>query len=149
MIAAGYTPHEIQQHLLNTGIAIGLQMAAQRSQQSSVTRERADLARINREPFMAMARHNGFEAGFAAGMRAAQKAESPKAAQFTYSDVEDARRRGFQEGKSSVSASSGDAKTIRSKMRDEMLEQCHVVAESNPNMAPGVNAVRHRIKKLR
>ena len=148
MIGAGYMTHEMQQHLLNTGIAIGVQMATERAKRPSSAREQVDLARINREPFMAMARHNGFEAGFAAGMKAAQKAEAPKAERFTYSDVENARRRGFQEGKSSASTSI-DSKAVRSRIRDEMLEQCRVIAESNPNMAPGVNAVRHRIKKIK
>ena len=36
----------------------------------------------------------------------------------------------------------------RHQLVSEMLEQCRVISESNPNMAPGVNAVRHRIKKL-
>jgi hypothetical protein len=41
-----------------------------------------------------------------------------------------------------------DIASIRDKMQKEMLEQCRVIAESNPSMAPGVNAVRHRIRKL-
>jgi len=30
-----------------------------------------------------------------------------------------------------------------------VLNECKVIADSNPNMAPGVNAVRHRVRKLR
>lgn len=41
-----------------------------------------------------------------------------------------------------------DIAAIRKKMQDDMLEECRVISESNPNMAPGVNAVRHRIRKL-
>lgn len=37
---------------------------------------------------------------------------------------------------------------VRQEMREAMLEECRVIAESNPNMAPGVNAVRHRIRKI-
>jgi hypothetical protein len=37
---------------------------------------------------------------------------------------------------------------IRKTMRDDLVEQCRVISESNPGMAPGVNAVRHMIKKL-
>jgi len=37
---------------------------------------------------------------------------------------------------------------IRQTMRDDLVEQCRVISESNPGMAPGVNAVRHMIKKL-
>ncbi len=41
-----------------------------------------------------------------------------------------------------------DVARVRKEMQDAMLEECRVIAESNPNMAPGVNAVRHRIRKL-
>ena len=41
-----------------------------------------------------------------------------------------------------------DIARIRQEMREAMLEECRVISESNPNMAPGVNAVRHRIRKL-
>jgi hypothetical protein len=37
---------------------------------------------------------------------------------------------------------------IRQKMRDDLLDQCRVISESNPSMASGVNAVRHMVKKL-
>ncbi len=37
---------------------------------------------------------------------------------------------------------------IRKEMQDAMLEECRVISESNPSMSPGVNAVRHRIRKL-
>ena len=37
---------------------------------------------------------------------------------------------------------------IRQMMRDDLLDQCRVISESNPGMAPGVNAVRHMVKKL-
>jgi hypothetical protein len=73
-----------------------------------------------------------------------------------------ARLRGYNEGFQSGMRSGGqarpttvvptvDERKLRSKLVDEMLQECRVIAESNPNMAPGpfANAVRHRIKKLR
>jgi len=62
-------------------------------------------------------------------------------------------RRGYNDGlaagRSQAPSRGGvDRAAVRDEMRREMLEQCRVIAESNPNMAPGVNAVRHRIKKL-
>jgi len=33
-------------------------------------------------------------------------------------------------------------------MIDKMVEECRVIAESNPSMAPAAKAIRHRIKKI-
>lgn len=32
---------------------------------------------------------------------------------------------------------------------DQVLNECHIIGESNPNMKPAMNALRHRIKKLK
>jgi len=56
-------------------------------------------------------------------------------------------RRGMQQAASTTPAPV-DVASLRRKMVNEMLDQCKIISESNPNMAPGVNAVRHRIKKL-
>ena len=103
-----------------------------------------------------MARRGGFDEGFAAGMQAAQRASAPKDAQFTYADVEKARRRGFEEGKSAAAGRSQsgipnvDKSAIRKKAIDDMLENCRVIAESNPNMTSEafMKAVRQRSKKI-
>ncbi len=58
----------------------------------------------------------------------------------------DAYQRGFQAGR--LSAPPIPAAASRKEMVDLMLNECKIIAESNPNMKPGVNAVRHRIKKL-
>ena len=120
------------------------------TQQGRVLAEvrREALVAAHSEPFMQMARRGGFDEGFAAGMQASQKAAAPKDAQFTYVDVEKARQRGFAEGKSAGSGIPNvDEARIRRKQLDEMLEDCRTIAESNPSMAPAVNAVRHMIKK--
>lgn len=86
--------------------------------------------------------------------------EEPRQMQMaTAAQLENARMQGYAQGvvagralarqeyqKPQVGAAEVEA--IRKKMQDDMLEQCRVISESNPNMAPGVNAVRHRIKKL-
>ena len=114
-----------------------------------------------RGPYLAAARQKGYHEGYDVGFREGEHAGLVKAADidqfFTYSDVEGARRDGFQEGvfvgraqaKASEKARRGEPEQFdRKKLIDEMLDQCHIIAESNPNMAPGVKAVRHRIKKL-
>lgn len=61
-------------------------------------------------------------------------------------------QRGFQAGRLSApqpTITPVNMAAVRQQMIDEMLNECKVIGESNPNMKPGVNAVRHRIKKLR
>lgn len=61
----------------------------------------------------------------------------------------------YQRGYNAGMAAAGSVKQApvtdfdRQKLIDEMLNECKVIAESNPNMKAGVNAVRHRIKKLK
>jgi hypothetical protein len=98
--------------------------------------------------------------------------EDPKALQHAY-DVGflDGKRNGIQTGKSLArtqiqaayqrgvadgskaatcptcaagSSSSSSAKDFY----DKVLNECHVIGESNPQMKPAMNALRHRIKKL-
>lgn len=38
---------------------------------------------------------------------------------------------------------------VHNHVVDEALDACHVIGESNPQMKPAANAIRHRIKKLR
>jgi len=86
--------------------------------------------------------------------------EEPKQMQMaTARQLEHARMQGYAQGVVAGRALARQEQTqpqvgpaeiaaIRKKMQDDMLEQCRVISESNPNMAPGVNAVRHRIRKL-
>jgi len=116
---------------------------------------REALVAVHSDPYLLMARRGGFDEGFAAGMQAAQRAEAPKGAQFTYADVEKARRRGFEEGRSAAPRQQGgipnvDEARVRKKAVDDMLENCRVIAESNPNMdsTSFLKAVRQRSKKI-
>lgn len=114
-----------------------------------------------RGPYLAVVRQTGYREGYDVGYREGERAGMVKAADvdqfFTYNDVESARRSGFHEGvfvgraqaKASEKARRGEPENFdRQKLIDEMIDQCNIIAESNPNMAPGVKAVRHRIKKL-
>ncbi len=74
---------------------------------------------------------------------------------ITQRDVEHARMQGFREGltRGHDGAASSQSRQSNSEARaeviDEVLEKCRVISESNPQMAPGVNAVRHLVKKLK
>ena len=74
----------------------------------------------------------------------------------TAQQLEQARMRGYAQGVVAGRALAQPAPQVpvaeiaalRQKMRDDLLEQCRVISESNPGMAPGVNAVRHMVRKL-
>ena len=130
------------------GVQYGIALAQGHQQRALAEVRRNALVAAHSEPYLLMARRGGFEQGFAAGMQAAQKAGAGDRGKFTYTyqDLENARRRGVDEGLTRKGPD--DSSSIRKKLVDEMVEQCRIIAESNPAMAPGVNAVRHRLKKL-
>ena len=37
---------------------------------------------------------------------------------------------------------------VRGKIMDQVLQECRVIGESNPQMNPAMNALRHRLKKI-
>lgn len=41
-----------------------------------------------------------------------------------------------------------DPKEARRQMMDSVLQECRVIGESNPQMNPAMNALRHRLKKI-
>ncbi len=82
--------------------------------------------------------------------QAAQQAHA-NALAHTRGQVQSAYQRGFSAGRLMAQPpppAAPDPTAFRQQIIDEMLNECNVIAESNPNMKPGVNAVRHRIKKL-
>lgn len=112
-------------------------------------------------PYLAVVRQAGYREGYEVGLRDGEKTGMLKASNvdefFTYSDVETARRSGFQEGvfvgraqaKASEKVRRGEPEQFdRKKLINEMYDQCTVIAESNPSMASGAKAVRRMIKKL-
>lgn len=147
----------VQQQIseFDRGVQHGLHLARQQQDRFSAEARREALVAAQGTPYLIMARRGGFDEGFAAGMRAAQSAAGQKSAQFTYADVEAARRRGFEEGRSTTSqvqraAPSMSETSIRQKAVEDMLESCRVIAESNPNMNSEsfLKAVRQRSKKI-
>lgn len=133
------------------GIQQGIHLAMMQHGRIVADAHRSALVAAQSEPHMQMARQGGFDQGYAEGIRHAGSgtpSPSPKGAQFTYMDVESARQRGYAEGKAVGGIPNVDAKSVRKKLIDEVLESCRVISESNPSMAPGVNAVRHLVKKL-
>lgn len=133
------------------GVRQGIQIAMMQQGRIVADARRAALVAAQNEPYMQMARQGGYDQGYAAGLLQSSggtPSSSSKDAQFTYMDVENARQRGYAEGRTAGGIPNVDAKSVRKKMVDEMLEKCRVISESNPNMAPGVNAVRHMIKKI-
>lgn len=114
-----------------------------------------------RGPYLATVRQNGYREGYDIGFQEGEKAGMVKVADvdefYTSRDIQGARNEGFQEGvfvgraqaKASEKARRGEPEHHdRAKLIEEMVDQCNIISASNPNMAPGVNAVRHRIKKL-
>lgn len=150
-------PEHASEHAVQSdfdrGVQIGMQTAMNQQGRVFAEARREALVAAQSEPYLMMARRGGFDEGFAAGMQAAQRASAPEGSRFTYADVEAARRRGFNEGRSAAPSAgipNVDEASVRKKLIDEMLQEVRVISESNPNMAPGpfVNAVRHRVKKL-
>lgn len=69
------------------------------------------------------------------------------------SQIEAAYHRGLQDGRVVAScptcAAGGSSGGANAKdYYDKVLNECHVIGESNPQMKPAMNALRHRIKKL-
>jgi len=143
--------HDSQQLAFQSGIQHGMRLAAMRHQEHAQAQALA-LASAS-EARIAQARRASFDRGYSAGIQAAQgqqasPREESSSGRYTYADVEAARKRGFAEGRKTAPAAPSNESSIRKKMIDEMVEQCRVISESNPQMAPGVNAVKHMIKKL-
>lgn len=133
-----------ERSVFESGMRHGMRIASMQQRQHAIALASHSESRV------AVARRDGFDSGYSAGLRAGREISSSTQNQgtYTYSDVEAARRRGIEEGKKRAAKSVGDESSFRKKIVADMLEQCRVVSESNPNMAPGVNAVRHMIKKL-
>lgn len=128
-------------------------IAAERKQ-IVIDAERRAMEKANQKPFMVLAHRNGYNEGYEVGYeKGFQKGQltTPKN-HFSYRDLEQARQRGFDDGYQAGCAKTsniGNASSAHNAALDKVLQECEVIAQSNPNMAPGVNAVRHRVRKLR
>lgn len=148
-------PPDPHQAAYENGLRHGMMLSAGQQRQAIQAAQHQALAVVSQSGArLARASQQGFDRGYAAGMAANQGSQQPAAPKnsngsYTYEDVEAARKRGYSAGQqTAVSSASPNESSIRKKMVDQMVEQCRVIAESNPQMAPGVNAVRHMIKKI-
>ncbi len=59
-------------------------------------------------------------------------------------------QKGLREGREMAqkSLATADPKAARGKLMDQVLQECRVIGESNPQMNPAMNALRHRLKKI-
>jgi len=140
---------EDYRHVFESGFSHGMKMATM--QQRQLLHEQALAIGARSERRMLSARSQGYDSGYSAGLAAAAQARpEPKnsTGTYTYSDVEAARARGYEAGKRVAPAASAPSeKSIRDKIFKQLEEQQRVVAESNPNMAPGVNAFMRMARK--
>lgn len=142
-------PHEASE--FDQGVRFGFKLAAQRHGQAIAAARREAIVAAHSDPYLLMARRGGYEEGFAAGMRSSRAATQSTTNQFTYTDLENARRRGFEEGRTSATAAgAGAGADVRRQIVEQMLESARVIAESNPNMDPGsfLKAQQQRSKKV-
>lgn len=105
------------------------------------------------------ARRSGYQNGYMDGVtagRAMAGHQQQAAGGFSYADIESARASGYAAGAAAAASnahrhapSTPDVASVRAKLISEMEEQCRVIAESNPGMAPGVKAVKRQIGKLK
>lgn len=140
---------EDYRHIFESGFSHGMKIASM--QQRQLLHEQALAIGARSEQRMMSARSQGYDRGYSAGLAAgAQMRPEPKSSTgtYTYSDVEAARARGYEAGKRAAPAASAPSeKSIRDKIFKQLEEQQRVVAESNPNMAPGVNAFMRMARK--
>ena len=134
-------------HAYEIGVRNGLNIALRQQDRIIAEVRNSAIMSAQNEPSLMMARRKGYEQGLAAGMQAA-RANSQNGAQFTYADLERARRRGFDEGRMTPAGQPVDASALQKQIMDKVMDECRVISESNPNMSPGINALKHRIKKI-
>lgn len=96
-----------------------------------------------------------FKEGFAAGKEQATQIAHRWANQAASEAAAAAKshwyQRGLREGRLSAPKpppmQAVNEKSLRKKFFDEALDDCHIIGESNPQMKPAANAIRHRLKK--
>lgn len=103
------------------------------------------------------ARKRIFERGFDRGRNVALQEAHQWAAQSAHRAEEAAKNKWYQKGlregremarRTMPKPAQADPTAVRKKMMDQVLAECRVIGESNPQMNPAMNALRHRLKKL-
>lgn len=154
-------PQDARQEVFDDAYSQGFDKGYQKAQEQYANdrkrlieeTERRALEKAKQKPFMVLAHRNGYnegyEVGYTNGFQKGQLTTSQN--RFSYQDLVQARQQGYDDGYRAGSAVSGSNTpgVTRNAVLDEVLQECEVISQSNPNMAPGVNAVRHLVKKLR
>jgi hypothetical protein len=91
-----------------------------------------------------------FERGYDKGRSVALQEAHQWAAQSAQKAEAAARNKWYQQGlrEGREQAPVRTASVDRKALIDEVLMECRVIGESNPQMNPAMNALRHRLKKL-
>lgn len=139
-----------EQIMFERGIEHGMRLAHQAQASHMADVQRRALQAAQSEPFLVMARQNGYDEGYRAGLQANGVEPQSSNGQFSYADLERARRQGVEEGKRIAGGIPNTGEASRKKVLDEVMQEVRVISESNPNMSPGpfANALKHRLKKL-
>jgi hypothetical protein len=88
---------------------------------------------------------DAYDVGFVDGKRNGMQT----ATSIARTQVDAAYRRGVKDGQAAASCPTCAAGApSATAYYDKVLNECHIIGESNPQMKPAMNALRHRIKKL-
>lgn len=141
----------VEQVFFERGVARGMQIAAQQQHRLMAEVKRNALHQVQSEPFMVMARQQGYEQGYAAALQQNPGGQGRSGAQYTHADLQRARQQGYEEGRRAAGGIPNvDKVEVRKKAIEDVMSEVRVISESNPNMAPGpfLKALKHRVKKL-
>ena len=96
---------------------------------------------------------NGFEHGFDQGYhRGYGEAETSLVSKLRAAKGEQQQwyRRGIEEGQRlAITDAKPEGGITRKKLMEDVMMECRVIGESNPQMMPAMNALRHRLKKVK
>ena len=94
---------------------------------------------------------DGYDRGRGIALQEAHQCAAQSAQRAARAAKTEGYQRGLRDGRASaaVVAPPVDARAIRTKLLDEVLQECKVIGDSAPPMNPAMNALRHRIKKIR
>lgn len=93
----------------------------------------------------------GYDQGRGVALREAHQWAAQSAHRAAMAAKTEWYQRGLREGRAApaLAAPKADESAIRSKVLDQVLQECKVIGDSAPPMNPAMNALRHRIKKIR
>lgn len=100
------------------------------------------------------AQRQSFEQGYDRGRTVALQEAHQWAAQSAQRAEVAAKSKWYQKGlregrqMAQLATTTADPQAARGKLMESVLQECRVIGESNPQMNPAMNALRHRLKKI-